>query len=29
MNIKGFIWIQEFEEKIIRKHGVMPEEALR
>jgi uncharacterized DUF497 family protein len=27
MNITGFIWIQEFEEKIIRKHGVMPEEA--
>jgi uncharacterized DUF497 family protein len=27
MNITGFIWIEEFEDKIIRKHGVTPEEA--
>jgi uncharacterized DUF497 family protein len=27
MNITGFIWIEEFEDKIVRKHGVTPEEA--
>jgi len=27
MNIKGFIWIEEFEDKIFRKHGVTSEEA--
>ena len=27
MNITGFIWIEEFENKILRKHGVTTEEA--
>jgi len=27
MRISGFIWLEEFEDKILRKHGVTPEEA--
>ena len=29
MRISGFIWLEEFEDKILRKHGVTPEEAER
>jgi uncharacterized DUF497 family protein len=27
MKITGFIWLEEFEDKTLRKHGVTPEEA--